>query len=155
MICGAGALGAIVVSFCFEVVMRYAFNAPTSWANEWVSYFLCAFIFLMMPDITRTGRHVAVTLIFEHVPQRGGRVLTWVICCLCFLMCVTATWFTADETLRQFRHEVQIMAVTPIDKWYVSIFIPYGLGSSALYFLRMLNLRDHEARAQYIGQSVG
>ena len=34
------------------------------------------------------------------------------------------------------------MAVNPVDKWIVSIFIPFGLSSSAIYFLRMLNPRD-------------
>lgn len=42
----AALLGLIAVSFCYEVALRYLFNAPTSWANALVSYLLCAAIFL-------------------------------------------------------------------------------------------------------------
>ena len=49
----AGCLGVIVCSYCYEVVSRYFFNAPTIWAGPLVAYMLCALVFLAAPDITR------------------------------------------------------------------------------------------------------
>ncbi len=52
----AGCLGIIVCSYCYEVVSRYFFNAPTIWAGPLVAYMLCALVFLAAPDITRKTR---------------------------------------------------------------------------------------------------
>ncbi len=145
----ACALGAITFSYCYEVVARYLFDAPTSWANEFVSYFLSIGVFLMMPHLTRQGGHVAVTLVIELVSPRIAHIMVWIICFFGAVVCAAAAWITADETLRQYIYDIQIMAVNPIDKWIVSIFIPFGLGSSSIYFLRMLNPWDLSARAIY------
>ena len=44
---------AIAVCYCYEVVARYFFNAPTEWATPFVTYGLCAMIFLALPQLTR------------------------------------------------------------------------------------------------------
>src|SRR5262245_60395597 len=54
----AGCLGVIVCSYCFEVVSRYFFNAPTVWAGPLVAYMLCALVFLAAPDLTRQNAHI-------------------------------------------------------------------------------------------------
>jgi hypothetical protein len=47
-------------------------------------------------------------------------------------------WISAGETWTQFRNGVLTVATYEIPKWWISIFIAYGLLSSALYFLREL-----------------
>jgi TRAP-type mannitol/chloroaromatic compound transport system permease small subunit len=59
----AAVLGTIAFSFCYEVAARYFFAAPTSWANAFVSYLLCAAIFLAIPELTRRRAHVAINLL--------------------------------------------------------------------------------------------
>jgi C4-dicarboxylate transporter DctQ subunit len=134
-------LGIIVFAYCFEVVSRYFFNAPTWWADEAVSYALCIGIFLMMPYVTRGKGHVAVTLVLEVLPPRETRILTWVIYLLGFLACAAATWINLDENIRQVVKDVQLMRVKPLPKWWISVWITYGFASSALYFLRFLDYR--------------
>lgn len=61
-----------------------------------------------------------------------------------------ATWISANETLRQFNQGITTISAYPIPKWWVSIFIPYGMLSAALYFLRDLWDREPGAVQQGI-----
>ena len=63
------ALAVIVVSFCYEVVSRYFFNAPTIWASPFASYGLCAAIFLAMPELTRTSSHIALNFLNDALSR--------------------------------------------------------------------------------------
>ncbi len=134
----AAVLAAIAFSFCYEVVARYFFAAPTSWANAFVSYFLCAAIFLAVPELTRRRVHVAINLLLERLPTRPALALTRLIRAAGAVACLLATWITANATLEQINLGIDTISAYPVPKWWVSIFIPYGMLSAGLYFLRDL-----------------
>jgi C4-dicarboxylate transporter DctQ subunit len=137
-------LGIILFSYSFEVVSRYFFNAPTWWADEAVSYSLCIGCFLMMPHVTREKGHVAVTFLLELMPAQRAKPCYWLIYLLGFLVCGAAFWINLDENIRQFVRDVHLMKVKPIPKYYISVFITFGFGMSALHFLRFLDYRKIE-----------
>ena len=134
----AAILAAIAISFCYEVAARYFFSAPTSWANAFVSYFLCAAIFLAVPELTRRRAHVAINLLLDKLPAGQAILLTRAIRAAGAAACLLATWITANATLDQIAIGIDTISAYPIPKWWVSIFIPYGMLSSGLYFLRDL-----------------
>jgi TRAP-type C4-dicarboxylate transport system permease small subunit len=131
-------LAAIAISFCYEVAARYLFGAPTSWANAFVSYFLCAAIFLAVPELTRRRAHVAINLLVDRLEPDGAAMLNRMIRAAGAAACLLAAWFTGNATLDQFLLGVDTISAYPVPKWCVSIFIPYGMLSSGLYFLRDL-----------------
>jgi TRAP-type C4-dicarboxylate transport system permease small subunit len=131
-------VAAIAASFCYEVVVRYFFNAPTSWTYDLGSYLLCAVIFLSMPELTRRRAHVSINLIPERLPPHPALVLRIGIGLLATVACLAATWITGNETWRQYMQGVSTISSFSIPKWWVSILIPYGMLSSAVYFLRQL-----------------
>ena len=126
-------------AYTVEVFGRYFFNAPQWWASEAVSYSLCIGSFLMLPYVTWKRGHVAVTLIFDLLPKSAGIVLAWVTALMSVLACGLATWITFDETFRQYVQNVHIMAVEPVPKFLISVFIPLGFASTTLHFLRRLS----------------
>jgi C4-dicarboxylate transporter DctQ subunit len=134
----AALVAAIAASFCYEVVVRYFFNAPTSWTNDLGSYLLCAVIFLAMPELTRRNAHVSVNLVPERLSPEQAHRLRIGIGLLAAAACLAASWITANETWRQYVQGVSTISSFSIPKWWVSILIPYGMLSSALYFLRQL-----------------
>ena len=146
-------LAIILFSYCFEVAARYFFNAPTWWADEAVSYSLCIGCFLVMPAVTRDKGHVAVTFLVDMLSPSKGKPAYWVIYLLCFLACAFGFWINLDENVRQIVKDVHLMKVKPIPKYWISIFITYGFGMSALHFLRMLDYRTieigHSREEQY------
>ena len=52
--------------------------------------------------------------------------------------CLLATWITANATIEQISLGIETISAYPVPKWCVSIFIPYGMLSAGLYFLRDL-----------------
>lgn len=134
-------LAIILVAYCYEVVARYLFNAPTWWADEAVSYSLCIGCFLMMPHVTRDKGHVAVTFLLEMIPPHRAKPAHWAIYLVGFVVCAAAFWINLDENIRQVVNDVHMMKVKPFPKYYISVFITFGFGMSALHYLRMLDYR--------------
>lgn len=61
-------LGAVIVTF-YEVLARYIFNAPTTWAFE-VTIFLCASGYMLSgANVTAEDKHIAITSVVEIAPQ--------------------------------------------------------------------------------------
>ena len=127
----------IVFAYSYEVVSRYFFAAPTWWANEMVSYALCIGCFLMMPEVTRTNGHVAVTLIIDTMPRSQTIRLVRLIHLCAFATCAVVAWISLDENIRQVVEDVHLMKVRPIPQIYISAWMTYGFASSAVYFFRM------------------
>jgi TRAP-type C4-dicarboxylate transport system permease small subunit len=131
-------LGIISVVYCYEVVLRYAFNAPTTWANPLVSYLLCALIFLAIPEMTRTSSHISINLLNDALPPSVSNALGQIVRLVGMIACLVGAWITSGETGSQFVGGIWTISYFPVPKWIVSIFIPYGFLSAGLYFLRQL-----------------
>ncbi len=138
----------IAFSFCYEVVSRYFFNAPTAWASPLVSYSLIAMIFLALPEITRRAEHIYINLLIDALSPWYARKLESFVRFLAASTCLFAAWFSANETLQQFTQEVWTVPPLAVPKWTVSIWIPYGMLGAATHFLRQLLVGTAEARRQ-------
>ena len=131
-------VGLIVVSFWYEVVARYFLAAPTVWAYAVASYALCPMIFLAMPEMTRRGAHIAIEYLLDALSPTVRRSLGWIVTLCTGLVCLMGAWITGAETWRQYAQGIETVLAFAVPKWWVSIFMPYGLLSSAIYFFRCL-----------------
>lgn len=75
---------ALILVLCYEVTARYAFNAPTIWAQETSCMLGCTIIALGWAYTHRHHGHVRVDVFYAHLPPRG-KVLVDVLCALLFL----------------------------------------------------------------------
>jgi TRAP-type C4-dicarboxylate transport system permease small subunit len=130
------ALAIVVGAYVMEVVLRYGFNSPTRWSADLVSYLLLFITFMAMPQVTASGGHVAVTALLERLNPSRQRTAARVIAALGVAVCLLLGWIALQETMRQASGNVTMMAAYPVPKAWISLWIVYGLGSSALYFLR-------------------
>lgn len=135
---GVAALSLITICYTYEVAARYFFSAPTTWASDLVGYSLCAGVFLMMPHVTATRAHVAVTVLVDVVPPGVARLMHGFINLIGFGFCMFAASISFDENVRQMARGILTLGTDPIPKWWVSSFITFGLSVSALHFLRHL-----------------
>jgi TRAP-type C4-dicarboxylate transport system permease small subunit len=135
---GAASVGLIAVCFWYEVVARYFFNAPTAWAYDVASFALCPTIFLSVPEMTRRSAHVVVSYLVDAMRPPVRAPLTRLLLLAAAVVCLAGAWVTGAETWRQYVRGVETITALPISKWWVSIFIPYGLLNSSLHFWRQL-----------------
>lgn len=130
------ALAGIVGLYALEVALRYFFAAPTTWSQEWVGYLLLATIFLAAPDVTRRGGHIAIDLLVERLSPARGRLLVRGGALLGALVAGAAAAIVAGEAWTQAERGVMTNAAHPIPRFLLTALIAYGLGLSALFFLR-------------------
>lgn len=138
----AAALMLIVVSFCYEVVARYFFYAPTSWSQEVVSYAFCVSIFTMLPYLTREKLHVSVPILLNALPAGAHFWASKLIFFAGFVVCTFAAWVGLGECIRQYTRNVFIPGIHSISQWWLTAIIVYGFFSSALYFFRDVASRE-------------
>lgn len=138
LVAAAALLAIIVVSTCFDVVLRYFANRPTEWVSDSVGFFLCAAIFLAIPELARRQGHVAITILSEYLSPGANRLLNAGIAIAAAAACLAATWITGAETLRQFANGIQTVGTFTVPKWWISIFIVAGFALTGLQFLRQV-----------------
>jgi C4-dicarboxylate transporter DctQ subunit len=132
----AGILAFISVAYCYEVVSRYFFNAPTIWASPLVSYALCLTIFLALPDLARRGLHISIDLHEAWASPAVIDALLRLTRLAAGIFCLAGAWITAEQAWSEYSLGVLTNTYMPIPKWWLFVFIPYGLFSGGIYFLR-------------------
>lgn len=130
------ALGVIVLSFWIEVVGRYFFNAPTSWTASVSLYLLMAMVSLVLPWLTREGRHVTMTFVFEKASARTVAPLARTMSLMACAICLAAAYFTGIETIRQFSSDVRSPDALLFPMWRLTALMVYAFVFSALHFAR-------------------
>lgn len=126
----------IVFSYCYEIVARYFFAAPTWWSNEVVGYALAIGTFLALPKITRDGGHIAITFLAESLPPRLSNRLDIALSLVGAVVCLFVAWLCLQENITHYVREEMMVRVKPIPKIWISVWLTYGFFSAGLHFLR-------------------
>ncbi len=129
-------LAMIVVSYVYEVVTRYFFNSPTAWVSDFVTYALCASVFLAFPKVTKDRGHVAVTILVDVMPKKIAGWMHVMVSLIGFLSLAFAAYISLQENIRQYTKNIETLAIIPVPQWWISSFITLGLALSSLYMLR-------------------
>ncbi len=72
-------MGAIVVIMFSQVVLRYLFSAPFTWAEETAAYLFVWIVFLGGGPVFVRGAHIAVDYYAHFVPKKYHRSLNLLI----------------------------------------------------------------------------
>ena len=75
---------ALVLVLCYEVTVRYAFNAPTMWAHELSMMMGGTIIVLGLAYTHHHDKHVRIDVLYMHLSPRG-KAINDIICALIFL----------------------------------------------------------------------
>ena len=82
----------IVLVMFYEVVSRYAFNAPTLWANE-LSLWLGAFVFLLSGLYAMQQRsHIRIYVIYDMMPRWAQKLADCISVLLIVAFAVALVW---------------------------------------------------------------
>ena len=83
---------AIVVITCLDVILRYVFNAPTSWGYETSVALSASAIMLAGPATMQLRQHIAITAIYELIPQAWAHRLKVSSSVFALFVCAGFTW---------------------------------------------------------------
>lgn len=122
---GIGILG-IAGVMTWEVVARYLFNAPTSWALEVVSYLLVASASLGSAYTLRHNGHVAVDVVVQMCPPIVQRVLRALTHAAIAAFALVLIVYGAEQVRHAYR--LGEISLTPLamKMWIPSAVVPLG-----------------------------
>jgi TRAP-type C4-dicarboxylate transport system permease small subunit len=125
-------LAIMVVVFC-DVVLRYAFNSPLSWAYDLISlYLVAAVFFLSVSSAYGEGAHVNVDILQQALPAVARRVTELVIACVGVTVFSLIAWFGAERTSEAYLGHDVISGAIAWPTWPAQALVPLGCGLMAL-----------------------
>lgn len=126
---GALAMAFMVVSISYDVVMRYAFLAPTIWALEVNTFLLVLLCTIPAADTLTAGTQIQITFLTERLPVAAQAKLPVIGNIVGALFCAVMTWKGASMTWAAFQHNDRMSTSlgTPLAIPYALIPIGFAL----------------------------
>ena len=117
---------AIVVVIVREVVLRYGFNAPSTWGMDVARYLLQFAFFLALAPALESGHHVHVDLFDPMVPPAWRRVQRLCGHVLVVFFGAVLFWYVLQLTIDVFESDEFSFSVIPIRLKYIYWIGPVG-----------------------------
>jgi len=77
----------IMLSVCYDVVMRYLFNNPTLWVQEVSEYLLFWLCFLAGAWVLSMDGHVRMGIVVQNLSPKNQNIMNIVTCVLGIIYC--------------------------------------------------------------------
>ena len=116
----------------YEVVMRYLFNAPTSWSLEISEYLLVFCIYFGMAYTTQTGAHVSVPLFYSRVSKRAQRIFDAITSILLFIFWIILLWQTLGIAIGYLIRNVRSETMLSTPLFYPMLLVVIGSFTSSV-----------------------
>jgi len=90
--CGIALLSTLVILF-FNVVLRYVFQASTTWAEELIRYLMVWIAFIGCSICVRKGIHVGIDFFLQFVNTTGKILINRIVNLICVIFCGLMTYY--------------------------------------------------------------
>ena len=120
---------AIMMIVFGDVVMRYAFNRPFSWAYDLISLYLMAGVFfLIISDAYASHAHVSVDILQQKFPPAMIRATEIVTCVVGIAVFSLIAYLGFLRTVESFEASDVMAGGIPWPMWPSIGFVPFGAG---------------------------
>lgn len=123
----AAAILAIMGISAYDIVARYFFNAPTSWAIEVSGYLLVAATFLGAAYAEQKGAHINVDILVNNLAAGPRTFLTGVAAWLGVTFTAFAAWQSALFAYADYRNGTRFWGLLETLQWIPQVPIVIGL----------------------------
>jgi TRAP-type C4-dicarboxylate transport system permease small subunit len=118
----------MMIVFC-DVIMRYAFNKPFSWAYDLISLYLMAGVFfLVLSEAYASRAHVSVDILQQKFSPRMIRVSEIVTCIVGIVVFSLITYLGCLRAIDSFRSSDVMAGAIPWPMWPSIGLVPLGSG---------------------------
>jgi TRAP-type mannitol/chloroaromatic compound transport system permease small subunit len=121
------AVGPIVMAVivAYDVVLRYAFNAPTEFALEVNEFLLLTISWLGGGYVLKHKGHVNVDILYRIFPTRTKAIIDMITSILFFSFCGVLLWKGCEVSLYSFQSH-QATQIMKLPLFFFNILIPLG-----------------------------
>lgn len=142
----AAAMFAIMLIVFCDVIMRYVFHSPLSWAYDLISlYLVAAVFFLSLSAAYSEGAHVNVDILQQTFPPRAIRLTELVTTAIGALVFALITYFGTLRTIDAYASRDVLSGAIPWPTWPSLALVPLGCGLMTLrlvvqFFAQLLSI---------------
>ena len=120
---------AIMIIVFSDVIMRYAFNKPFSWAYDLISLYLMAGVFFLVLSEAYTDRaHVSVDILQQKFSAPMIRLSEIVTCIVGITVFALIAWLGFLRAVDSFRSSDVMAGAIPWPMWPSIGLVPFGAG---------------------------
>jgi len=120
---------AIMIIVFSDVIMRYAFNKPFSWAYDLISIYLMAGVFFLVLSEAYTDRaHVSVDILQQKFSPAMIRLSEIVTCIVGIIVFALIAWLGWLRTVDSFVSSDVMAGAIPWPMWPSVGLVPFGAG---------------------------
>lgn len=108
-----------------NIILRYFFNANTTWAEEFVRYSMIWITFIGMSICFRKGIHFGVDILIKSVSERKEKWLQFTINIISMIFIILIVYFGLEITIFNYKSG-QITPSLGIEIFWIYLAIPVG-----------------------------
>ncbi len=151
---------AVVFAISYQVVMRYFFNMPPLWVNDFVEYSMLTATMLGAAFVLKEERHIEVDLITGLLTPEHQHLLKVVTSAAGCLTCAVVAWYGGLTVWDNYSRGIIVTKTMDFPKYLALTPVFVGAFLLTIQFLRRTLLyldqyrRGDRGRAEKILQSV-
>ena len=135
----------MAVNTITNVISRFVFNHSIIFAEELNSIFILLVTFAGVGYAARNGRHIRMSAIYDHMPQKTRKVMMTAITGVTAFCMLFLAWY-AVEYILSIQSKGRVMPALGVPVYLVYFWVPIGFFVTGVqYALTMIkNLREKE-----------
>lgn len=119
----------------YDVIMRYFFLKPTSWALDFTGYFMVYSTFMAAGWLLKENIHVRITMFSDFVNESIRKILMLIINIIGVVVSALIAWQGAIEVWYYLSNNLVLVRPVAVPKFLVFLPIPFGALMLLVYFL--------------------
>ncbi|TDO09764.1 MULTISPECIES: TRAP transporter small permease subunit [Halomonas] len=125
----------MMVSICYDAIMRYAFAAPTSWSLEINSFLLVYLAVIGAAEAQRHDAHIRITFFKDKLSPRVRAAIDLATGLLGVVFCTILVWRGAIMALQALEYGERVSSSLGTPMAYPYALLPIGFAALGLQFL--------------------
>lgn len=125
----------MMVSICYDAIMRYAFTAPTSWSLELNSFLLVYLAVIGAAEAQRHDAHIRITFFKDKMPARLRAAIDLCTGLLGATFCVILVWRGGIMTLQALEYGERVSSALGTPMVFPYALLPIGFAALGLQFV--------------------
>lgn len=135
---GQLALAAMVVTICYDVVMRYVFNAPTHWSLELNTFLVIFMTMIPASGVLKEDGHLRIGFFISRLSPKTQDRMRRIAAVLGILFCIMMTKNGLNMAINAYTYDQRMSTPLGTPMVIPYLFIPFAFTALGLQFLTRL-----------------
>jgi TRAP-type C4-dicarboxylate transport system permease small subunit len=128
-------LAFMMLTICYDVLMRYVFASPTSWSLEINSFLLVYMAVVGAAEAQRKDAHIRITFFIQRFPRQARDLIRIATGLLGLVFCSVMVWRGAIMAHDAWLYGERVSSSFGTPMVFPYALIPIGFGALAIQFL--------------------